>query len=215
MTPETEVISCPACRHVVRVPTDWLGQTVRCPECAATFTAPVRADDRLTDPVLLTAPPAAGATAPRKRAGAALLLPAFGLTLVGFASLAANGYLAARFAGDPGAAREAAKAQFQWMRPAGFGAEEPEADRSRLDDERGADMVRTLRWVLPLAAAGGAVTLAGGLAMVFRKGYRLAQFGCVVAAVNLPHLCCVPGAAFGLWGLLMLMGDEGREHFGK
>jgi hypothetical protein len=62
--------------------------------------------------------------------------------------------------------------------------------------------------------AAGAVTFAGGVAMIRRKGYRLAQVSCLVAALNLPHLCCVPGAVLGLWGLLLLMSDEGREHFG-
>ena len=29
MPPETEVITCPACRHLLRVPAEWLGQTVQ------------------------------------------------------------------------------------------------------------------------------------------------------------------------------------------
>ena len=40
MTPETEVIACPACKHLVRVPLDWLGTQVQCPECKAMFRAP-------------------------------------------------------------------------------------------------------------------------------------------------------------------------------
>ena len=37
MPPETEVIACPACRHLVRVPADWLGQPVQCPQCQSDF----------------------------------------------------------------------------------------------------------------------------------------------------------------------------------
>jgi hypothetical protein len=57
------------------------------------------------------------------------------------------------------------------------------------------------------------VVLCGGLALVRRRGYRFVQVACVLAALNVAHACCVPGALAGLWGLLMLGSDEGREHF--
>ena len=37
----------------------------------------------------------------------------------------------------------------------------------------------------------------------------------VLASLNFVHACCVPGALAGVWGLLMLGSDEGREHFAR
>jgi hypothetical protein len=68
--------------------------------------------------------------------------------------------------------------------------------------------------MLPLALAVSAVVFSGGLSIATRRNYRFAKFACVLAALNFPHLCCIPGAIAGLWGLLMLSSDEGREHFG-
>src|SRR5207249_9757968 len=90
MPPETEVITCPACRHLLRVPADWLGQTVQCPECKATFRAPVRDGDRLTEPELISRPAPAAAPAAARKPDVMLLLPAFGLLFVGFAGLVVN-----------------------------------------------------------------------------------------------------------------------------
>ena len=66
-----------------------------------------------------------------------------------------------------------------------------------------------------MSFAASAVVFAGGLSMTRRRNYRLAQVACVLAAVNVAHGCCIPGALAGLWGMLMLSSDEGREHFLK
>jgi hypothetical protein len=216
MPPETEVISCPACKHLLRVPADWLGQTVQCPECKAKFAAPTRVGDALTDPVLLSAPPPAGRVAPRRpRRDLMLMLPAFGLMLVGIASLIANGVVFVRFATSPDGGTSWLKDQMPTIRQMGLvtSEEKGKENQAAQDEEAAAELAPKLKWVCLAAAVAGGVTFAGGLAMVLRKGYRLAQVACVVAALNLPNLCCVPGAIFGLWGLLMLMSDEGREHF--
>lgn len=204
MPPDTEVISCPACRHVVRVPADWLGTAVQCPECQAKFTAPVRDGDRLTDPVLLSAP--AKSTASARRPDALFWLPAFGLMLVGVIAAGLNGYTLAAIAADP----------------AGFAAAK-KAEAEGLAVKLGQDpqLVAGNAFVRPGPLAGiagygvvcGLASLAAGLAMATRRAYRVAQVGCVLAAVNLPNLCCLPGALFGLWGMLILMGEEGRSHF--
>ncbi len=55
---------------------------------------------------------------------------------------------------------------------------------------------------------------AGGLSIALRRNYRLAKLACVLAALNFPHLCCVPGArCSGCGAFWMLNSDEGREHF--
>jgi hypothetical protein len=210
MPADTEVIACPACRHLVRVPADWLGTTVQCPECKAAFTAPVRDGDRLTEAKLLSAPAAPAAPA-RGRADPLLLLPAFGLMLVGFASLAANGYLFIHFVTSADGGRGWLKNQMPAIKQMGLKVEGEDPAQT---DERVADeLAPKFRWVWLAAAAAAGVEVAAGFSILRRRRYRLAQLGCTLAALNLPHLCCVPGAIFGLWGLLMLLSDEGREHF--
>ena len=217
MPSETEVLSCPACKHLVRVPADWLGTTVQCPECQAKFTAPVRDGDRLTDAVLLSAPPPVNPSTTRPKADPFLLLPAWGLMLVGLASVGVNAAKSYEFLTQPGAAERdilnlTERARQSWY--VKDGPEDPD-EREKFDAARAAEYARKIRVLLPVFTVVGAVVFLGGLSIVRRRNYRLAQLGCVLAAVNVANGCCIPGAVFGLWGLLMLMGDEGRAHFGK
>ena len=212
--PETEVISCPACNHLLRVPLDWLGTAVQCPECKAHFKAPARdGSGGLTAAELISRPEGAAVAGGRKKLDPMLLLPAFGLMVCGFAAVVVNGILSYKFATDPAGAREYLRGQIATLRQYGVGAEDPEADRERIDAQRADEIAATLRWALPVFAVVGAVVLVGGLSMALRWNYRLAQLGCVAAMVNIPHLCCVPGGLAGLWGLIMLASQEGRDHF--
>jgi hypothetical protein len=214
MPPETEVISCPACNHLLRVPVDWLGQSVQCPECKAMFRAPVREGDGFTKPELIAR--AAPATpAPGKRIDPLLLLPAFGLLLCGVAGVIVNGMLSYRFLADPAGSEEYIKNQLVNFRAQGFGADDPPEERERLDAQRAQKVARAMRWALPLFTAVSALVFVGGLSIALRWNLRLAQLGCVAAALNIPHLCCVPGSIAGLWALLMLHSDEGRAHFAR
>ncbi|HEX4610974.1 MAG TPA: hypothetical protein VH092_22480 [Urbifossiella sp.] len=201
--PITEVIACPACRHTVRVPTDWLGQTVQCPECRAAFTAPVRQNGRLTDPVLLSAPAAAPAA---RRDGPSALAPGIGLVLVGIASLVLNGMMFAQFLGGADAGKEWLKERLPTVRRAGLLP--PDAGDPAADDKVAAEFAPKVFWVWPLAMALAALTTAGGVSLVRGRNPRLARLGCAAAAVNLPGGCCFPGAGLGLWGLYRLHGDD-------
>jgi hypothetical protein len=205
MPPDTEVISCPACRHLLRVPADWLGQTVQCPECRATFRAPVRDGDRLTDPELIAGPPATAAPA-RKPPDAALWLPAFGLMLVGVISLVVHPISLVVIAQDPDGFEAAKKQQAEGL--AKKIGQDPQAVANSPFIRWQTDAALTTWGVLC-----GAVSFLGGLGIVLRRWRRLAQVGCVTAMLNVAGCCCVPGAAFGVWGLLMLMSEEGRSHF--
>ena len=212
MTPETEVIACPACKHLLRVPLDWLGTQVQCPECKAMFLAPVRENGKLSEPELLSRPGATQPAAPKPKSDAMLLLPAFGLLLCGVAGTLVNAVMMYQIFGAQDGGHAWAKQQVEATRQAGFGKVEPEKQAER-DEQDTAELLRLQQWMLPTALAVSVLVFWGGLSMALRRNYRLAQIGCVLAAVNIAHLCCVPGAVAGLWGLLMLNSDEGRDHF--
>ena len=129
MTPETEVISCPACNHLLRVPLDWLGQEVQCPECKARFRAPVRDGDGFTKTGTHLRELCRWRLDKPKRLDAMLLLPAFGLLFCGVAGLIVNGMLTYNFLADPAGSELYIKNQMPEFRKAGFGADEPPEER--------------------------------------------------------------------------------------
>lgn len=213
MTPETEVIACPACRHLVRVPLDWLGTQVQCPECKAMFRAPVRANGALTEPELLSRPVDAPAgPKPRGRMDPMMLIPSFGLLMCGVAGLLVNGWMMYTMYSDPAGAKGWATKQVEALKNVNIGTVDP-AQQAAEDDKNATQLARLYSWLIPVAFGMSTITLLGGLALVLRRNSRVAKFGCVVAALNVAHGCCVPGAVAGLWGLLMMSSDEGREHF--
>jgi hypothetical protein len=214
MTPETEILACPACKHLVRVPLDWLGTQVQCPECKAMFRAPVKANGKLTEPELISRPPSTATPAATPKLDAMLLLPAFGLLLCGVAGTIVNGLFLYLFL-TPGEAKNWAKGQVSALQQMGFGKAAKPEDQAAEDEKNAEQLVRMYWWLIPISLAINVIVFLGGLSIVRRRNYRLAKFACVLAAVNFVHGCCIPGAFAGLWGLLMLSSDEGREHFLK
>jgi hypothetical protein len=166
----------------------------------------------LTQPILLSRPESSSVPA-RKPFDAMLFLPAFALMFCGIAGLLANSITAVRLFQDPVAMREVVQAQFAEARKFGLGADDPPEQRAQLDDQRADQTMRALQVVLPAFALLSGLVFLGGLSIALRWNHRLAQLGALAAIVNLPHLCCVPGAPAGLWALLMLGSREGREHF--
>lgn len=215
MTEETEVISCPACKHLLRVPLEWLGQPVQCPECQAMFKAPVRNGDVLTEPELISRPPAATVDNQRKPFDAMLLLPAFGLLLCGVMGVIVNGALLGKLISDRDGGREWAMNLTIALRNAGVGEKVPDETQQQQDEQNAAQLLKLCQWGIPLSLVVSIGVFLGGLSIALRWSYWLAQVGCVLAMVNIAHGCCVPGAAAGLWGLLMLNSEEGRGHFSK
>jgi hypothetical protein len=214
MISETEVIACPACRHLVRVPLDWLGTQVQCPECQALFRAPVRVDGQLTAAELVSRPLSTANTPRPNKPDVMLLLPTFGLLVCGVAGIIVNVWTIYAMSTHPGGAHGWAKDQLPYLRKIGLGEGTP-PDQQAEQDEQDADQIARLhRWLIPASLVASVITLLGGLAIAFRRYYTLARLACVVASVNLAHGCCIPGALAGLWGLLMLNSEEGREHFG-
>ena len=213
MTPETEVIACPACQHLVRVPLDWLGTQVQCPECKAMFRATVRQNGGPTRAELISRP-APEQASPRKP-DLMLMLPAFGLLFCGVAGVIVNAVILYQMQSHPGGGTAWAKERMiPSLRQVGFGTPGTPEEQAAEDERNAGELARTYSWVLPLSLAVSAVVFVGGLSIVRRKNYRLARFACVLAALNVAHGCCIPGAVAGLWGLLMLNSDEARDHFG-
>src|SRR5437763_744578 len=141
--PEAEVISCPACDHLLRVTPDLLGQQVQCPECRAMFRAPVRdPDGRLTDPELISRP--APPPGERRKTDPMLLLPAFGLLLCGVVGFVVNGAVLYRFITEPAWSKQYTRDQLETLRDYGLGADDPPAERDRLDNERAESVVRAM-----------------------------------------------------------------------
>jgi hypothetical protein len=203
MTPETEVVSCPACRHLVRIPADWLGQSVQCPECKARFTAPLRDGERLTNPVLID-PPQPDAKPLEARPDCMLWLPAFGLMLLGAVSLVLNCSTLHSMIADREGFETEKKAQAVEM--AKMLGQDPNAVEGEANWTR---LIGLAIWGVTCAAG----SLAGGLAIALRRGFWLARIGSVLAILNVPAFCCVPGAIVGGWAFAMLRRDEGRAHF--
>lgn len=213
-TGTTEVIRCPVCRHLLRVPVEWLGEAVQCPQCLARFRAPVRQGDKLGEPELLQAPPSTAVAEGVGTADPALWLPAFGLIVCGVAGLIVDVAIVWRLWSDPAGSRAYVRHQVERLREWGFGVEEAEEQRQELDERRTELVMRHLPWIVPVSGVAAALALLGGLSIALRWNYRLAQVGCVAAAWNVVGLCCLPGALVGLWGLLLLQSEEGRSHFG-
>ena len=147
----------------------------------------------------------------RSRADLLLMLPAFGLMVLGFASTVVNVWNSVRYLREPAAARRDATALLGKLK----GEKEPEKpdDEPARDREVADRAAQYLRVLVPMFAVVSGLEFYGGLAIVLRRHYRMAQLGCVLAALNLANGCCVPGAIVGLGGLLALLSEEGRDHF--
>lgn len=224
------LLACPACTRTVGVPAAARGKPVICPHCKASFRVAVAAEGA----VRAEAIPAFKAL-PRS-----LLVPIYGLLLVGVTGCFVSGYLAARFARVPGADYDYAYARVIEL-------------RSNLDANSAGKPTDDEWEQLPSAAVGGAagaihaapfieevrnkeladawrpamlpttlgslalslLTILGAASMIAGRWYPLAFVGCVAALFNVNYLCCLPGGVVGIWGILMLVRDEVRPHFGR
>ncbi len=225
-------ITCPGCGRTLGVPPSAVGRPAHCPHCRATFDLPANPDGTPGAPVPRRARPKLNIPRP-------LFVPAVGLILLGVAGTFVGGTLAVRFATVAGADHDYARAlvrQIRGIDAADRAGRPTDAEWPQLPHAAvlGAAMTAGANDVLErvkddrLAAAWGpsvssvnqvslvlsVVTLAGGVALAAGRFYWLALVGCVAAAVNVNHLCCIPGAMLGGWGFLNLVRDEGRAYFG-
>jgi hypothetical protein len=152
-----------------------------------------------------------------------LLGPGFALLMVGVVAATVNGVLLGRFLMTPGSELEHARWQVQEFRnqQLDLQARAAENDPAPADppDTSALEEDIAQAWatrVIPFHVAGflcGVATACGGLATLTGRFYPLALLGCVTAILNLNYLCCVPGFAAGAWAGLMLVRDDGRQHF--
>jgi hypothetical protein len=217
-------ITCPGCGRPLQVPAAAVGRPARCPHCRTAFRLPANPDGTPGTPEPVRRAP----LIPRL-----LVVPGFGLLILGLAGTLVNGYLAARMALQPGFAQQFARGRVTEVRsaeamsgamsePEGWSGEPAAAVAGAAGAAGGeelADERLAAAWapgMLPVhatSAAVSAVVLLGGAAILRGRWFPLAVLGCLAAILNVNHLCCIPGAVAGVWGLLVLARDEVRAHF--
>jgi hypothetical protein len=204
----TEIISCPACRHDVQVPESLLGQPVRCPDCKAYFTAPLRdADGNLGPAELLQAvPPALPRRRPVERPVEApsLLLPGILLLLVGVIGTLVNGVGAFQFWTQPEAAKRNMVAQLDQIMK---NAQQNVNPNQLKETAEIMPLVVTVFFLISLAP------LFGAIAMLRMRMWWLAMLGSLVAIINISNCCCVIGLPVGVYCLIRLFDSEVQMAF--
>jgi hypothetical protein len=234
---EPLLIRCPTCQHALHLPESYLGQTVTCLECRTPFRATRREGDAVgtggIETVALPKP---------SRVPARLFIPMFGLLLFGFMGVFINGYLWWWFHNEPQAAVKFAEANLQFLietappKPAEpkVAPKTAEEKTQRLEDQKrqatdfaekqqeaarnaaaGVDVVgmKRLRLIFGLVGLGIVV---GGFCFALRRAYPYCFVACVLSMLNTPDMgCCFFGAVIGIWGIIVLVSDEGRAYFGR
>ena len=225
------VITCPtrSCGRPLKLPADAVAQPLSCPHCRTPIRVILGPDGT---PASVTAPDRL-LRVPRR-----LLVPGFGLLILGVAGAFVNGYVAVDCFANPGGAREHAARYVQEFNNLD---KQLNFNKPRKKDDEASDHE------LFMAAAGGgagatvligvenaiteawatrmkSVHTASALTSLFAavsgwcilrgRWYRVALLGCVAAMTTVGQACCIPGTIAGLWGILALVRDDGRAHFG-
>ncbi len=225
------VITCPhtPCGKSLRLPLAAIGQPLSCPYCRSSIGVELGPDGTPGSPRVIKA----GARLPRM-----LLVPAVALMILGTAGVFTNGYIAVDCATRPGADLEQARRQVGDLRnleemrgPKSatkdgdatpldmFAAVAGQAAATSVIIDAEEQMART--WapevvrINSIFAGVSLFTAIGGFLILRGRGYWIALLACVAAILNVNHACCFPGTVAGLWGILVLVRDEGRKHFGR
>lgn len=224
------VITCPnaACGRPLRLTADVVGKPLACPHCRTAIAVTLGADGT----------PAAAKVSTAKRVPGLFLVPGFALLILGAAGAFVNGYVAWETTNNPEKAAEHGRRMVGDLRSVdaltgasreskGKGDVTPQdvfaavaGQAARVGEQERADEAVAAAWA-PWVAGAHALFLGvsvlsalGGLAIISGRWYWLALLGCVAGMLNLNHFCCVPAGIAGLWGILTLVRDDGRKHFG-
>jgi len=203
-----EVISCPACGHLVRVPDSLLGEAVRCPACKAYFTAPLRADDGTLGTAELLGdapPPTVTASSPRRSLdGNPLFVPGIFLLFVGIVGTAVNGFQAYQAFADP----DGMRARMELVKK-----QAAELLKMQVDDNAAEQWTKTAPIVFATVTAISLMTFIASICMLTHRFYWLAMAGSILAMFNLGNCCCLIGAPVGIYSLVKLFDPENRALF--
>lgn len=231
--PESAVVRCPACSHLVAVPEEYFGKVVTCLQCHAVMEVPVR-ELMKQQPVRLVRPG-------RRKVAPFVFVPMFGLLLLGGAGVLVNSYLWYSMSRDEEVAKSFVRflvlqqikespeplerrrdADGKLIPPTEAEVAEAEARQRDFVQDQEKRIAETVAVTAPYAAPAQIpfifVSLGvflGGVAFAARRWYPLAFIGCGLALLNINHACCVPGAIVGIWGVIALISEDGRRHFNK
>ncbi len=234
MTPGRTQLPCPGCGRALGLPPEAVGKPLNCPHCGVNFHVPRGSDGEPGDVV---------AGPPKTRFAAGLprgfIVPVLMLLMLGFAGVFVDGYLSYLFATQPNAeydyaynrviearsiqtmgdTTQAVADDWEQVAPASVGGCAVAVSAGEiLENAANAKLARA--WQPSVAPTShysivaSALAALGGLCILSGRFYWLAVLGCVAAIANVNHLCCIPGGIAGVWGILSLVRDEGRLHFG-
>jgi hypothetical protein len=211
-----ELIRCPACDHALRLPPEFFGQTVECPQCGNRFAAPAPA----TAPTVRAAgqPPIVipeQTSAYPSRAGERLRVPATILLVLSIINLFSNGYLvlfARQVVADPRSFE--AQMHDEIDRQPNMKAD----DRARMKEmlsvatiEKYSTHILVIPGVLVFTSL---LTVAACIQMLRLRAYPLCVLGSILAINPINSCpCCLLEAPFGLWCLITLMNSDVRAAF--
>ena len=225
------VITCPtpACGKPLKLPAAAVGKPLACPHCRTPLRVTLGADGT---PSSVTAPGGL------MRVPRLLLVPGFALLILGVAGGFVNGYIAADCFWNPGAETVHAnryvrefhnldkQLNFNKPRKKDDEASDHELFMAAAGGGAGATVLiavedaMTEAWATRMKSVHTASTVTSLLAalsgwcILRGRGYWVALFGCVAAMTTVGQACCIPGTIAGLWGILALVRDDGRAHFG-
>jgi hypothetical protein len=205
-----ELIRCPACDHALRLPTEFFGQTVECPQCGNRFQAPVMGQPPVVRPVeQLTEIPTPERDFNRSRVAERLRGPAIALLLSAILSLVCNGI---------------GLVYARWIdqHPQQIDAEldrrldeNPDLDREQRQQAK--EIALQLLSSLNLCCGGSAIAnllvLVGAIQMLRVRSYGFAVLASILALnpVNFP--VCFVHVPFGVWSLAVLSNADVRSTF--
>ncbi len=223
-------ITCPnrACGQPLNLPSEAVGQPLSCPHCRSSLHVSLTPEGSVESITMAVA----GWRVPRQ-----YFVPGLALLMVGLTAMVMNGYLAARCYSDDRFALDYARNRARDLRngqEVNFLQDDTKRKEATSDELFGAlagsaaayavpanadEMTGQMwaPWIYPsrfVAMALGAFSALGGYCMLRGRGYLIACAGCIAAILNVNELaCCVPGALAGIWGILMLVRDDGRRYF--
>jgi hypothetical protein len=208
----SEIIPCPACQHPVRVPESLFGQPVRCPQCKAYFTAPLRdAEGNFGTPVILEEPPqlpeVTRPVGPKPTMSQSpVFVPGLFLMLVGMLGTLVNGYQAIDAWRNPDGAKErvieALKMYSKWTK-----------QEFKEDDAK--QIANAIPTVFTIMFGVSLVPVFGAIAMLRLRMWWLAFLGSSVDILNVANGCCLIGLPAGIWCLIKLLDPEIRSLFSR